>query len=617
VSGRAKPLQQSLPSLAHIVRRFWPHIREQRTLLAWSVIALLAEVTLKLLEPWPLKFVLDRVIVLTPTQGRSGIPVIDTLDSMTLLTLSALAVVIVTGLRGLAEYYNAVWMALVGDSVVTRIRGEVYAHVQRLSLSFHDRARGGDLLMRVTADAAVLREVTITALVPLLTSLISLVGMIGFMFWVNWQLTALALLPVPLAAVRMSRLGRRMRETSRKMRRVEGAMAATAAESIGAMRAVHALSLGGRFEAAFATHNEKSLKDAAKATRAGARLERSINIFTAISTAIVLWQGGRLVLQGVLTPGDLIVYLTYLKNTFRPGRDFAKHTTRLGRASASGERVIDLLDRAPDVRDLPGAAPAPAFAGTVRFDKVTFHYEPDRVVLQDIDFTVRARQRVALMGPSGSGKSTLISLILRLYDPTAGRVLIDGRDIREYTLDSLRAQVSIVLQDPWLFGVSVRDNIAYGLHDASFAEIEAAARLSNADEFIRAMPQQYETVLGERGVTLSNGQRQRIALARAAIRPAPILILDEPTTGLDKENERAVLRALDRVAAGRTVFLITHDPLLAERADLILYLEGGRVVECGTPAELLRGGTFAGIHRFAGGNRAGGGNQEISHAVSR
>jgi ATP-binding cassette subfamily B protein len=442
--------------------------------------------------------------------------------------------------------------------------------------------------------------------------------MAAFMFWVNWQLTVLALLPVPLAAIRMSHLGQRMRQTSRKMRRQEGAIATTAAESIGAMKVVHALSLAGRFQAAFASHNEKSLKDAAKATRAGARLERGINIFTAISTAIVLWQGGRLVLEGSLTPGDLVVYLAYLKNTFRPGRDFAKHTTRLGRAAASGERVLDLLDRTPDVRDLPGALHAPAFAGTVRFDKVSFEYEPDRLVLKEIDFTVHAGQRVAVMGRSGSGKSTLISLILRLYDPTVGRVVIDGHDIREYTLESLRAQVSVVLQDPWLFGVSVRDNIAYGVQDASFDQIEAAATLANAHAFIQAMPQQYHTVLGERGVTLSNGQRQRIALARAAIRSAPIIILDEPTTGLDKENERAVLGALDRVGHGRTVFLITHDPLLAERCDLILYLEDGRVVEHGVPEHLLRtGGVFAAVHRYSDAHRDGQSAPEVRHALTR
>jgi ATP-binding cassette subfamily B protein len=222
----------------------------------------------------------------------------------------------------------------------------------------------------------------------------------------------------------------------------------------------------------------------------------------------------------------------------------------------------------------------------VHFDHVSFSYEPGRQALQDIDVTVQPGQRIALMGPSGSGKSTLVSLLVRLYDPSEGRVLIDGRDIREYTLASLRAQISIVLQDPWLFGTTVRDNIAYGVTDASMSEIEAAARLTNAHEFIAALPQQYDTVLGERGVTLSNGQRQRIALARAAIRSAPIVVLDEPTTGLDRENERAVFDALDRLAVGRTVFLITHDPRLAGHADLILYLEDGRVVGRGAPADL-------------------------------
>jgi ATP-binding cassette subfamily B protein len=366
-------------------------------------------------------------------------------------------------------------------------------------------------------------------------------------------------------------------------------MAATASEAIGAMRIVHALSLEERFSKTFADHNRQSGRENTLATRAGARLERTVNMVTAVSTAIVLWQGARLVLTGVLTPGDLVVYLAYLKNAFKPAKEFAKYTTRIGRAAAAGERVLDLLDRTPEIRDLPGARPAPAFRGMVHFDHVSFSYEPGRQALQDIDVTVQPGQRIALMGPSGSGKSTLVSLLVRLYDPSEGRVLIDGRDIREYTLASLRAQISIVLQDPWLFGTTVRDNIAYGVTEASTSEIEAAARLTNAHEFISALPQQYDTVLGERGVTLSNGQRQRIALARAAIRSAPIVVLDEPTTGLDRDNERAVLDALDRLAVGRTVFLITHDPRLAGHSDLILYLEDGRVVGRGGPADLRQG----------------------------
>ena len=587
--GRRTELHQSLPSLARVVGRFWPYIRQHRLLLTWSCLALVAEITLRLLEPWPLKFVLDRVIETAPANARSSIAWLDALDAITLLTLMAVAVVAITGLRALAEYFNSVGLAVIGDRVVTDVRTAIYAHVQRLSISFHNRAHAGDLLLRVIADAGILRDVTVTALLPLVTSFLTLTAMIGFMFWVNWQLTFLALLPLPFAGLHLSRLGRRMREAARTQRRREGVMAATASEAIGAMRIVHALSLEERFSKAFADHNRQSGRENTLATRAGARLERTVNMVTAVSTAIVLWQGARLVLTGVLTPGDLVVYLAYLKNAFKPAKEFAKYTTRIGRAAAAGERVLDLLDRTPEIRDLPGARPAHAFRGMVHFDHVSFSYEPGRQVLQEIDVTVLPGQRIALMGPSGSGKSTLVSLLVRLYDPSEGRVLIDGRDIREYTLASLRAQISIVLQDPWLFGTTVRDNIAYGVTDASTSEIEAAARLTNAHEFIAALPQQYDTVLGERGVTLSNGQRQRIALARAAIRSAPIVVLDEPTTGLDRDNERAVLDALDRLAVGRTVFLITHDPRLAAHADLILYLEDGRVVGRGGPADLRQG----------------------------
>jgi ATP-binding cassette subfamily B protein len=615
--GRPKALHESVPSLLRVVARFWPYIRQHRLLLAWSCVALAAEVALRLLEPWPLKFVLDRVIVPTPAGGRSAIAWLDALDPLMLLTVAALGVVLITGLRALAEYFNSVGLATIGDRVVTEIRAAVYTHVQRLSLSFHNRAHGGDLLLRVIADAGVLRDVTVTALLPFVTSFLTLAAMVAFMFWVNWQLTLLALLPLPFAGLKLSRLGRRMRESARTQRRREGAMAATAAESIGAIRVVHALSLEDRFSETFAQQNQKSQNESSKATRVGAQLERTVIMLTAVSTAIVLWQGTRLVLLGVLTPGDLIVYLAYLKNTFKPGRDFAKYTTRLARAAAAGERVIDLLDRTPEIRDLPGAVRAPAFRGSVHFDHVTFCYEPDRPVLQDIDVSVEAGQRVVIMGPSGSGKSTLVSFIARFYDPSRGRVRIDGRDIREYTLASLRAQVSLVLQDPWLFGTSVRDNIAYGLPNASFAEIEAAARLTNAHEFIEALPRQYDTVLGERGVTLSNGQRQRIALARTAIRSTPILILDEPTTGLDRDNERAVLDALDRLAVGRTVFLVTHDPRLAIHADLVLYLEHGRVIGRGVPADVQHDGTLATSHRQAAGHHAWTSRAESPDAVTR
>jgi ATP-binding cassette subfamily B protein len=280
-------------------------------------------------------------------------------------------------------------------------------------------------------------------------------------------------------------------------------------------------------------------------------------------------------------------------------QDFAKHTGRLAKASAAGERVIQLLEQIPDVSDLPGAVSAPAFQGAVRFEDVTFAYEPEQSVLKKINFEVKAGKQVALIGPSGIGKSTLVNLLLRFYDPVAGRVLIDGTDIRAYTLSSVRSQISVVLQDSFLFAASVRDNIAYGAPAASPEAIEAAARLANAHDFILGLPHGYDTVLGERGLTLSGGQRQRIAIARAAVRQAPILILDEPVTGLDEESERAILEALDRVAQNRTTFFITHDLKLAAQADRIFYLEQGEVLEQGSHAELIQAsGRYAALFKL-------------------
>src|SRR5439155_14265864 len=316
--------------------------------------------------------------------------------------------------------------------------------------------------------------------------------------------------------------------------------AATFAESLGAIKTVQALSLEENFARAFSTQSEKSLKQDVRGKRLAASLERSLDVVIEVATAMVLWYGTRLVLRKEITAGELLVFLAYLKSAYRPVQDFAKYTGRLAKASAAGERVIDLLERVPDVRDLPGAVRAPAFAGRVQFDNVSFAYEHGQQLLEEIQLDVQPGQHVALVGPSGGGKTTLISLILRLYDPLHGKVSIDGRDVREFTLETLRSQISVVLQDNVLFAASVRDNIACAAPGASAQEIEVAARRANAHEFITALPEGYDTILGERGVNLSQGQRQRLAIARAAIRKAPILILDEPTAGLDQKNERDV-----------------------------------------------------------------------------
>src|SRR6266699_2821876 len=541
--GQPLTLRAALPGLGRLVRRLWPYVRRERPLIVVSLLALYAEIGLRLLEPWPLKVVLDHVVG-SGHRGHWVDRVLAALDPGTLLALAAVAVVAFAGLRALAAYYNTVGLALAGNRVLTAVRNELYAQLQRLSLSFHTRARTGDLIVRVTGAVGFLQDVVVTAFLPLLASGLTFVG-------------------------------------------------------IGAVKVVHALSLEGTFAQAFTKQSRKNLATGAAATRLEATLERTVDLLIAVATALVLWSGARLVLRGVMTLGDLVVFLAYLRTAFRPAKDFAKYTGRLAKASAAGERVVDLLDRTPDVRDLPGAVPAPPLRGHVRFEGVGFAYDPGHAALESIDCTVEPGQHVALVGPSGSGKSTLVSLILRLYDPTAGRVLIDGRDLREYTLASLRTQISVVLQDSILFVGTIRDNIGQGAAGASPEAIEAAARLANAHGFIMAQPQGYDTVVGERGVTLSNGQRQRIAIARAAIRHAPILILDEPTTGLDGESERAVIEALERLTEGQTPLLITHDLELAARANLILYLEAGRVRERGTHAELLRAeGPYANLYRL-------------------
>ncbi|WP_414541756.1 ABC transporter ATP-binding protein [Nostoc sp. CCY0012] len=605
----SKPLKQAIPGLGGVLAYFWPYIRPQYGLLLVSAIALIADVGLRVLEPWPLKFVFDYVLI--RGDKLNNIPAIANLEPMTLLTFSAIAVLVITGLRALAAYWSTVGLATVGSRVMGKVRNYLYCHLQDLSLGYHTKARSGDLIVRVSSDASRLQEIMITAALPLIVSILTLFGMIGVMFWMNPSLTLLSLFTLPLFWLITQRLSKRIRASSLKQRKQEGMVAATAAESIAAIKLVKALSLQDAFARVFAQQNQRSLKESVKTQRLAAHLERTVDAVIALGTAIVLWYGSWLALRDALTPGDVLVFLTYLKNAFKPVQNFAKYTGRLAKAAASGERILDVLNQQPDVRDLPDAIPAPIFRGEVRFENVHFTYESGQVLLQDINLNIQPGQQVAIVGTSGGGKSTLVSLLLRLYDPSQGRVIIDGRDIREYTLASLRPQISVVLQDSILFAATIRENIAYGIAGVSDAEIVAAARLANADDFIQALPQGYDTVVGERGATLSGGQRQRIAIARAAIRQAPILILDEPTTGLDKGNEKAVIDALQQLSENCTTFLITHDLDFATRADIIVYLEHGRVVEQGSHVELMQeNGRYKALYEVQNAMR----NEEITHA---
>ncbi len=592
-------LSKAAPGLRRMVRRFRPYIRQERGLLWGAFAALFAQVLFRLLEPWPLKFILDRVIVTAPAGGASGIGFLDALEPMRLLLVVSLGLIGIVAFRAVAEYASTVGFALIGNRVLTQVRAQLYDHLQRLPLAYHTKAKGGDLTVRMISDVGMLKEVAVTSVLPMLGNVFVIVGMLGVMLWLNWQLALISLAVLPIFWLVSQRQSGRIREVSRLQRKREGVMAANVAESIGAIKVVQALSLEKVFSGSFASQNQKSLKEGVQVKRLAAGLERTTDVLIAASTALVLYFGARLVLSGSLTPGDLVVFVTYLKNAFKPMRDFAKYTARLAKASAAGERVLDILDTDPTIRDQDGAVAAPAFRGALSFENVSFEYEPGVYVLDGFSLAVAPGERVAIVGVSGGGKSTLASLVPRLYEPTSGRITIDGRDVQDYTLASLRGQISMVLQENILFGASVRDNIAYSVPDASNEDIERAARLAGAHDFVTALHDGYDTVLGERGATLSGGQRQRLAVARAALRQAPILILDEPTVGLDEENERLVRSALERLSKDQTTLLITHDLGFAARADRIAYVEAGRVLEEGSHAELMRrDGRYAALYRL-------------------
>jgi ATP-binding cassette subfamily B protein len=592
--NQKRSLQQALPILLEILKRFSPYLYQQKSWLILATVTIIADVLLRILEPLPLKLVFDYVL----RENAPTHPLLNSISPVWLLTLSALSILVLTMLRALAAYWSTISLALVSSRVMIQIREQLYCHLQRLSLSYHNQARSGDLIVRVSSDANRLQEILLTATLPLIVSILTLLTTIGAMLWIDVKLTLLALLTLPLFTFAANRLSQKIQASSLQQRQQEGLVAATAAEAIGAIKLIQALSLENAFAQVFAHQNRASFRQNVETQRLSATLERTVDAVIALGMALVLWYGSWLVLQDALTAGDVIVFLTYLKNAFKPVQNFAKYTGRLAKASASAERILNILEQTPEIEDLPSAKIAPPLRGEVTFANVSFAYPKRSKLLHEVNFTVQSGQFVVITGLSGSGKSTLMSLLLRLYDPTSGGILIDGQDIRNYTIASLRSQMSVVLQESLLFGATIRENIAYGKEQISDAEITEAIHLANLDDFINSLPQGLDTVLGEKGATLSGGQRQRIAIARAAIRQTPILILDEPTTGLDRENELAVIEALARLAQGRTTFLITHDLSWANRADMVIYLENGEIVEQGHHWDLIRQhGRYAKLYR--------------------
>ncbi|MWV60279.1 ABC transporter ATP-binding protein [Rathayibacter sp. VKM Ac-2754] len=582
MSARTTPDPGALRRSLAIVR---PHLREHRLLMLGGLLALLAEVVLRVLEPWPLKIVIDSVSAsLGATAGaNAGTPP----ATIGLLVACGAILLGLVGLRAITAYLSTIAFALVGSRVATSLRARVFAHVQALSLRYHTVSSAGDTVQRLVGDIGRLQEVAVTAGLPLVGNVITLVVLTVVMLWLDPLLTLVVVGAAVAYLVSSRRSTASITSASRTTRKGEGALADTAAQTLGAIRVVQAYGLEKEVGGAFDRGNATALHQGVKARRLAAALERRTDVIVGAATAIVLAAGGWRVLEGQMTPGDLVVFTMYLKIAMRPLKDLAKYTGRIARAAASGERVADLLDEEIEVRDRPGARALRPAGGAIDFESIHVADGYGRPLFSDLTLSIRGGESVCLLGASGAGKSTLMGLLVRAADPVGGRITIDGTDLRDATLASLRSNVSVLLQDSVLFATSVRENIRYGRLDASDEEVEEAGRRADADAFVRSLPDGYDTVLGERGGTLSGGQRQRIAIARALLRDAPIVVLDEATTGLDPEARAQVAQSIAELTRGRTTLSITHDPASVVGADRLLWLEGGRIVEDGSPEELL------------------------------
>jgi ABC-type multidrug transport system fused ATPase/permease subunit len=598
--------------------RFRGELLKHWKTLAGAFLFSLAYAAVRMAEPWPLKFVFDNVLADMPLNTPVGW--IDrTLggDRKAILVAAAVAILVLALLRGVTAYYQKVMTSVVGQQVVLAMRQQLFAHLQRLSLSFHTRNPSGELLSRLTSDINQLRQSVVAAMVAFLSNAVIILGFLTIMFLMEWRLALLVLFVVPVLFGFLTVYSGRIRNATRKQRRREGELAARLQEGLAGIQLVQLFAREDEEDERLRNLNQKSFRSGLKADRLGAQLNRTVELVLGVATAGVLFYGALQVIAGRLTPGELIVFVAYMQGFYRPIRQLSKTTQRASRAASSLERITDVLDQSTDVPDGPNTAPR--FTGEISFAGVDFAYQPGTPVLRDVDLLVEAGQTAALVGPTGAGKSSLLALIPRLYDPSRGAVLIDGRDIRQFTLKSLRDQISIVPQEGMLFGASVRENLAYGKPDASDEEIEEAARAALIHDFVQTLPQGYESVLGERGVTLSGGQRQRLAIARAIVKDAPIVLLDEPTTGLDSSSEQLVMEALNRLQAGRTLLVIAHRLTTVRRAEVIFVVEQGQVVERGTHEELMAtGGNYRKLYdlQFGAarpGQRDGGG--ELEHVV--
>src|SRR5918994_568165 len=551
---------------------------------------------MSLAQPWPLALALDYVLndrKQLPDFWPEGLSA----EALLLAGIAFVLVSITAASRGLAAFRRYLLQKL-GQQTVFDMRAALYRQVHDLGLDYHGKKRTGDTITRVTSDVKEVRTLLVDSIVEVGSSVFILLGMLVVMVWMSPQLTLLALLSVPFLFLAVRRYREALIERMRVVRTKEGAITSVMQEAVTGIRAVKIFGREDDEMERFREESRESLRASVDSSVIEAKFSTVLGVVGGLGTSIVVYFGARQVLSGALSLGDLTVFVAYLGLFLSPLWALSRQANQIGKSLVSGERIIELLNAEPSVKESPDALRAPAFGGRVTFEDVSFAYEDEAgEVLEDMDFDVEAGSRVALVGLSGAGKTTVTSLIARLYDPQRGRVSIDARDVRDFTLKSLRDSITFVPQEPMLFRASVAENIGYGKAGATREEIERAAELAGADSFIRGLPEGYDTLLSERGESLSGGQRQRISIARAMLRESPILILDEPQSGLDAEAADAVEESWRALTEGRTTFVIAHELRLVRSVDRILVLEDGRVAQDGSHEEPLASeGLYAGLY---------------------
>jgi len=576
-----------------MVMKLLPYLKAHRWRIAWALLQVLLIAAFELLKPWPLQIVIDNAL------GGKPFPITALSSSpVKLLLLACVGMVVVhfgTGVLTLLHNYTAI---RIGQDMVNDLRGALYAHLQRLSLAFHSRQRVGDLLYRITADSFAVQTMIMNGALPILSALVLLAGMLVVLFPLDPALTVLALTVVPVLFALIALFNRRIVEIAGDVRATESRVYSLVQWAMSSIKLVQAFTKEEEEHRRFMGASRESLQATLRLYSWQTLYSGTVNLVIAAGTAIVVFAGAQAVISGTLSIGQLIVFISYLAQLYAPINQITQSWGLIAGARVGARKIFEILDTEPDLEDGTQNFPQSGARGEVAWSRVDFRYRADTPILTSIELKVPAGTKIAVVGPTGAGKSTLLGLLPRFYDPSAGSVAIDGIDVREYAMRSLRNQIAMVLQPPLIFPLSARDNIAYGRPGAGDAAIEHAARLARIDDLIASLPAGYDTLLGESGASLSEGEKQRITIARALLRNAPILILDEPTSALDVTTEALVMAGIEGLMAGRTTFVIAHRLSTVQRCDRIVVLRGGVIVEQGTLPELLHlDGFFAEYYR--------------------